>query len=96
MIRLPSPRAFASNKWSAAGGGMRRPRFRSYSSRFVTRAFADGALGCGSGFGAGAAALNSRWISPMFTLKSLIEQLPSVSAAATAAAMHLVLMCLGC
>ena len=44
IIRLPSPRAFASNKWSAAEGGMRPPRFRSYSRRFETRSFASGRL----------------------------------------------------
>jgi hypothetical protein len=43
-LRLPSPRAFASNNWGAADGGMRTPRFRSYSSRFETRSFASGRL----------------------------------------------------
>jgi len=57
------------------------------------RSFAGGALGCGFGFGAGTAAgNNSTRNSRMLTL---IEQLPRASAAATPAAMHLVLRVLG-
>jgi len=83
---LPSERNRAvAARYGRRTTAMRPPRFRFCSSQFMTRSFTGGALGSGCGFGAGAAA----------GMLTLIAQLPSVNAAATPAAMHLVLSVFG-